>query len=229
MNNKEFLNEEFLKSIDSSYEFNNNPINRYKISFEPKEIKLQLENLKKHISKIENCNFKNNAKNLVFSDGNFKSKLMIIGDAPCQIDDEIGKPFAGDAGNLLNKMFEAINIKRENLYITNLINYRPPENRKPTTSEINRYSKFLYEHISIINPKIIIIMGSTAMESLVGNNYKISEERGKWKDIIIKGKTYLSIVTFHPDYLLRQPVKKKLSWADLKQIKKKLSNLNINF
>ena len=84
----------------------------------------------------------------------------------------------GDAGKLLDKMLEAINIKRESIYITNVVNYRPPNNRKPTTAEINRYSKFLYEHISIVNPKILIIMGSTAMEALIGKNYKISKERG---------------------------------------------------
>ncbi|MBD1161814.1 uracil-DNA glycosylase [Pelagibacterales bacterium SAG-MED15] len=229
MVNKEFLNEEFLKSIDSIYEFSNNPISRLKISLEPNEIKSKLENLKINISQIESCNLKNNAKKLVFNDGDFNSKLMIIGEGPDQKDDEVGKPFAGDAGSLLNKMFEAINIKRENIYITNVINYRPPDDRKPTISEINRYSKFLYEHISIIDPKIIVIMGSTAMETLVGSNYKISKERGKWKDIIIKGKTYLSIITFHPSYLLRQPDQKKYSWNDLKEIKKKLDELNISF
>ena len=229
MVNKEFLNEEFLKSIDSIYEFSNNPISRLKISLEPHEIKSKLENLKINISQIESCNLKNNAKKLVFNDGDFNSKLMIIGEGPDQKDDELGKPFAGDAGSLLNKMFEAINIKRKNIYITNVINYRPPDDRKPTNSEINRYSKFLYEHISIIDPEIIVIMGSTAMQSLVGSNYKISKERGKWKDIIIKGKTYLSIITFHPSYLLRQPDQKKYSWNDLKEIKKKLDELNISF
>jgi DNA polymerase len=95
-------------------------------------------------------------------------------------------------------------------------------------SEINRYSTYLREHISLINPKILIIMGSTAMEALVGNNIKISKERGKWKEIIIKDKTYLSIITFHPAYLLRQPDQKKYSWSDLKEIRKKIDELNIN-
>ena len=152
---------------------------------------------------------------------------MLVGEGPGQKEDEIGKPFMGDAGKLLNKMLAAIDIKRESIYITNVVNYRPPNNRKPTTAEINKYSKFLYEHISIINPKILIIMGGTAMEALIGNNFKISKERGIWKDVIIKGKTYLSIVTFHPAYLLRQPDQKKYSWIDLKEIKKKINELNI--
>ena len=225
--NNEVLNDEFLKSIDSNYEFSNKPIRRLKKSQQPGEIKLQLENLKKKIAEIDACDLKNHANQLVFSDGNFRSKIMLVGEGPGQKEDEIGKPFVGDAGKLLNKMLAAIDIKRESIYITNVVNYRPPNNRKPTTAEINKYSKFLYEHISIINPKILIIMGGTAMEALIGNNFKISKERGIWKDVIIKGKTYLSIVTFHPAYLLRQPDQKKYSWIDLKEIKKKINELNI--
>ena len=225
--NNEVLNDEFLKSIDSNYEFSNKPIRRLKKSQQPSEIKLQLENLKKQIAEIDACDLKNHANQLVFSDGNFRSKIMLVGEGPGQKEDEIGKPFMGDAGKLLNKMLAAIDIKRESIYITNVVNYRPPNNRKPTTAEINKYSKFLYEHISIINPKILIIMGGTAMEALIGNNFKISKERGIWKDVIIKGKTYLSIVTFHPAYLLRQPDQKKYSWIDLKEIRKKINELNI--
>ena len=225
---KQILNEEILKSIESSYVFSNEPINRFKKSADPENIKLQLENLKKKISLIDNCDLKKNSNKMVFSDGNFNSQLMIVGEGPGEKEDEIGKPFVGDAGNLLNKMLSAINIKRESVYITNVVNYRPPNNRKPLPSEINRYSTYLREHISLINPKILIIMGSTAMESLVGNNIKISKERGKWKEIIIKDKTYLSIITFHPAYLLRQPDQKKYSWSDLKEIRKKIDELNIN-
>ena len=225
--NNEVLNDEFLKSIDSNYEFSNKPIRRLKKSQQPGEIKLQLENLKKQIAEIDACDLKNHANQLVFSDGNFRSKIMLVGEGPGQKEDEIGKPFMGDAGKLLNKMLAAIDIKRESIYITNVVNYRPPNNRKPTTAEINKYSKFLYEHIFIINPKILIIMGGTAMEALIGNNFKISKERGIWKDVIIKGKTYLSIVTFHPAYLLRQPDQKKYSWIDLKEIRKKINELNI--
>ena len=225
--NNEVLNDEFLKSIDSNYEFSNKPIRRLKKSQQPGEIKLQLENLKKQIAEIDACDLKNHANQLVFSDGNFRSKIMLVGEGPGQKEDEIGKPFMGDAGKLLNKMLAAIDIKRESIYITNVVNYRPPNNRKPTTAEINKYSKFLYEHISIINPKILLIMGSTAMEALIGNNFKISKEIVIWKDVIIKGKTYLSIVTFHPAYLLRQPDQKKYSWIDLKEIRKKINELNI--
>ena len=225
---KQIINEEILKSIESNYVYNNEPINRFKKLNEPKNIKLQLENLKNKISLIDNCDLKNNAKKIVFSDGNIKSQIMIVGEGPGEKEDEIGKPFVGDAGNLLNKMLSAININRESVYITNVVNFRTPNNRKPTSAEINRYSIYLQDHILIINPKILIIMGSTAMEALVGNNIKISKDRGKWKEIIIKNKTFTSIVTFHPAYLLRQPDQKKYSWSDLKEIRKKIDELNIN-
>ena len=164
---------------------------------------------------------------IVFNDGDFKSSLMIVGEGPGQKEDEIGKPFVGDAGQLLNKMLNAIKINRENVYITNVVNYRPPDNRKPEPSEINRYSEFLREHISIIDPKILILMGSTAMEALFGSKIKISKERGMWKEIIINNKTYLVMITFHPAYLLRQADQKKYSWADLKEIRKKIDALNL--
>jgi len=228
MNKKQILNEEFLKSIESEYVFSNKPINRLKPELNEQDIKSQLENLKKKISEIDNCDLKKNANNLVFSDGNSNSKIMIVGEGPGEKEDQMGKPFVGDAGSLLTKMLSAINVKRDSVYITNVVNYRPPNNRKPTVAEINRYSKFLIEHILIIDPKILIIMGSTAMEALVGSNLKISKERGKWKDILLKNKTFLSIITFHPAYLLRQPEQKKYSWSDLKEIKKKIDELNIN-
>ena len=120
---------------------------------------------------------------------------------------------------------KAINIEREKIYITNVVNYRPPNNRKPEPAEITKYSIFLREHISIIDPKILILMGSTAMESLLGTNIKITKARGLWKEVIINNKTYLTIITFHPAYLLRQADQKKYSWADLKEIRKKIDEL----
>ncbi len=152
---------------------------------------------------------------------------MIIGEGPGQKEDEMGKPFVGDAGMLLNKMLKAININRKNIYITNVVNFRPPDNRKPESDEITKYSNFLKNHISIIDPKILILMGSTAMESLLGSKIKISKERGNWKEVIINNKTYLAMITFHPAYLLRQADQKKYSWEDLKKIRKKIDELDI--
>ena len=232
INQNDSFDLELLNSIENNYVFENNPINRLnnentasKTSSDEK-IK-NLENLKKEINSIENCKLKENASKIVFSDGNTQSPIMIVGEGPGQKEDELGKPFVGDAGSLLNKMLKAINIEREKVYITNVVNYRPPNNRKPETSEINRYSKFLKEHISIIDPQILILMGSTAMEALIGINKKISKERGQWKEVIIKQKTYKTIITFHPAYLLRQPEQKKFSWKDLKIIRKEIDILNI--
>ena len=125
-------------------------------------------------------------------------------------------------------MLIAIDIKKENIYSTYAINFRPPDDRKPPSAEIKRYSPFLQQHISIINPKIIILMGSTAMESLTSLNNKISIERGKWKEMIIKNTNYNIMITFNPSYLLRFPENKKYSWNDLKMIKQKIKDLNIS-
>ena len=228
MVDEEILNQEFLKSIESEYIFDNAPINRFSKNKENDGSDKKLTSLKDKIKSIEDCELKKFAKNIVFSDGNPKSKIMLVGEGPGEKEDEQGKPFVGDAGLLLNRMLNAIKIKREDVYITNVVNYRPPNNRKPEISEINRYSVFLREHISIINPKILILMGSTAMEAIFGQKLKISKERGKWKDTIINQKTYLSILTFHPAYLLRQPDQKKFSWEDLKNIRNKIDELKIN-
>ena len=185
--------------------------------------------LKEKINSIEDCNLKKSATQIVFSDGNLQSKIMIVGEGPGQNEHLIGKPFVGDAGELLNKMLKAINLKRESIYITNVVNFRPPNNRKPEPSEINRYSHFLKEHIAIIDPKILVLMGSTAMEAIFGSKIKISKERGSWKETIINNKTYLSMIPFHPAYLLRQADQKKYSWIDLKKIRKKIDELKLTF
>ena len=227
INQNDILNSELLNIIDYNYIFDENPIKRIKTKPTLENSKSRLKSLENKIKAIENCNLKKNASKIVFSDGNIQSPIMIVGEGPGQKEDELGKPFVGDAGNLLNKMLKAINIKRDKIYITNVVNYRPPNNRKPEPSEINRYSEFLKEHISIIDPKILILMGSTAMEAIIGSNKRISKERGQWKEVIIKQKNFKTIVTFHPAYLLRKPDQKKFSWEDLKIIRKEIDQQNI--
>ena len=230
INQNDSYKNELLNSIDNEYIYESAPISRIKNKIYNSEDKLKsLDELKNKISSIEDCKLKENASNLVFSDGSIDSQIMIIGEGPGQKEDELSKPFVGDAGILLNKMLKAININRKDIYVTNVVNYRPPNNRKPEPNEILRYSNFLREHIAIINPKILILMGSTAMESLLGSKNKISKERGKWKEVIINNSTYLTMVTFHPAYLLRQADQKKYSWADLKVIRKKIDELEIKF
>ena len=230
--NNEVLNDEFLKSIDSNYEFSNKPINRLKIVKEnsvqnKKEKEERILRLKKKINSIEDCNLRNNSKNLVMGDGDINSPIMLIGEAPDEKEDLEAKTFCGDVGVLLNKMLLAIKIKREKVYSTYSINFRPPDDRKPTSKEIKRYSIFIKEHITIIDPKIIILMGSTAMEAVTGINDKISLERGNWKEILLSNKTYPLIISFSPSYLIRFPENKKYSWEDLKKIKRKIEDLNI--
>ena len=227
-NQNDILNLEKLNSNEIEYIFSDKPINRLKTKPQLEDKIKLLSKLRSEIENIDNCELKKNAKQLVFADGNNQSKIMIIGEGPGQKEDEQGKPFVGDAGILLNKMLEAIQIKRNNIYITNVVNYRPPNNRKPEPSEIIRYSNYVRQHIEIIDPKILILMGSTAMESLFGSKIKISKERGVWKELIIHNKTYLTMITFHPAYLLRQADQKKYSWADLKLIRKKIDELKIS-
>tara|TARA_B100001121_G_C18691931_1_gene623391 strand:- start:2851 stop:3555 length:705 start_codon:yes stop_codon:yes gene_type:complete len=219
--------EDIMELFEIDFVYENNPIKRVLDQPTLKDKQSLLENLKNKILNISDCKLKTNATQIVFNDGDIESPIMVVGEGPGQKEDAMGKPFVGDAGILLNKMLEAINIERSKVYITNVVNYRPPNNRKPEPSEINRYSLFLKEHINIIKPKILILMGSTAMESLFGQTVKISKERGKWKDLIINQNLYQTILTFHPAYLLRQPDQKRYSWADLKMIKKKIEEQKI--
>jgi uracil-DNA glycosylase family 4 len=228
---------ELLNSIGSNFIFDENPINRLKniakdlkkenaVNQIDKEI--ELNQLKLQINLINGCNLKDNSKKIVLGDGNINSPIMLVGEAPGVEEDNLGLTFLGDVGDLLRKMLMAINIRKENIYSTYAVNFRPPKDRKPTSTEIKKYSHFLQKQISIIKPKIIILMGSSAMESLTGLNSKISTERGKWKEVIVKNTTYNIIITFNPSYLLRAPENKKYSWQDLKKIKQKIIDLKLS-
>ena len=232
INQNDKLNEELINTIEADFVFDKKPINRFsaiKKESDISQINKQdlLENLKKQLNSIDNCKLKSNSKNIVLGEGNIDSPIMLIGEAPGEIEDKVGNPFKGESGELLDKMLIAINIKRQNIYTSYAINFRPPEDRKPTSQEIKRYSNFLKEHISIIDPKIIILMGSTAMEAVTGINEKISSERGKWKEIILNNNTYPLMITFNPSYLIRYPDNKKYSWEDLKKIREKVKELKL--
>ena len=224
--------DEFINTIEQDFVFSNKPINRFKVKLETTknqnaEKKTLLEELKKNINSIENCNLKSNSNHLILGDGKPDSSIMLIGEAPSAIEDEAGKTFQGEVGTLLDKMLMAIEIKRDSIYLSYAINFRPPEDRKPTSQEIKRYSIFLKKHISIIDPKLIIVMGSSAMEALTGSGNKISKERGNWKEIILDNKTYPMMISFNPSYLIRFPENKKYSWEDLKKIRDKIKELKI--
>ena len=190
--------------------------------------KLQkLQKLKNKINNIKNCELKKSATNLVFGDGDINAKIMIIGEGPGAQEDAAGIPFVGRAGKLLDKMLNAIQLDRSKVYISNVVNYRPPENRRPTEIEIKRYLPYLKNHIEIINPKILVLLGSTALNTLIGNEIVISKARGKWiQKEIGKIKPWI-IASFHPAFLMRQPEQKKLAWIDLKMIREKSKILKI--
>ena len=218
----------YYSLINYNLVYDNQSINRYKKRFNiPGDKEEHLKKLESSLKNIKNCELKKNANNLVFSDGNPGAKIMIIGEGPGNNEDLEGLPFVGRAGTLLDKMLESINLNRNNVYITNVVNYRPPENRKPNEKEIDRYLPYLKKHIEIINPKILILLGSTAMNSIIGDDEVISEIRGNWIQKKIGNCKVLTIVSFHPAFLMRQPKQKKMAWIDLKMIKKKISELKI--
>ena len=230
---KNYLNSvkliKYYEFINYNLIFDNKAINRYKKeNFEISEDKAErLKILKKSITNLKNCDLKKQAKNIVFCDGNPKSKIMLIGEAPGANEDEEGLPFVGRAGILLDKMLASINLDRKKVYISNIINYRPPENRKPTDQEIKRYLPYITKHIEIINPKILVLLGSTAMNALVGDDVVISKMRGKWIEKKFGNCKTSVIITFHPAFLMRQPVQKKMAWIDLKMIRDKQNDLKI--
>ncbi len=224
--------QKLIDIIEPDFIFSEKPLNRMKTiniseNVDDNQKLEKLEELKKQLNSIENCNLKINSKNLTIGDGDINSPLMIVGETPGYEEDKSGLTFQGEIGDLLKKMFSAININLESIYKTYSINFRPPDDRKPSSQEIKRYSVFLKEHISIIDPKIIILLGGTAMEALTGLNSKITDERGKWKEIILKNKSYPLLITYNPSYLLRYPEYKRQSWEDLKNIREQIKKLKI--
>ena len=231
INNKFIKLIKYYNLINHNLIYENKAINRYKINsnLAIKGTKgKKLQELKQLITNIINSELKKNSKNIVFSDGNPNAKIMIIGEGPGANEDLEGVPFIGKTGELLDKMLLSINLDRDNVYITNVVNYRPPENRNPTEEEIVRYLPYLTKHIEIINPTILVLLGSAALKTVIGSDKVISEIRGKWIDKKI-GKCDTSVIaSFHPAFLMRQPDQKQMSWIDLKMIRKKILDLKIN-
>jgi len=221
---------EYYKLINANFLLSDNPIKRTMenspLQFSGTKLE-KLTRLKGKIARIKNCDLKKNATNLVFADGNINSKIMIIGEGPGANEDIEGKPFVGRAGKLLDKMLAAIQLDRTKVYISNVVNFRPPANRKPTDEEIKRYLPYLKSHIEIIDPKILLLLGSTALNTLVGNEVVISRARGKWIQKEIGAVKPWILASFHPAFLMRQPEQKKLAWIDLKMIKDKSKILKI--
>lgn len=188
-----------------------------------------VEELEAAVRAFEGCALKRTAKNTVFADGVIGSPVMIVGEAPGADEDRLGKPFVGVSGQLMDRMFEAIGMSRErDLYITNILFWRPPGNRTPTLAEQAICMAFTRRHIELARPKVLVLAGGTAAKSVLDTTEGIMRLRGKWTSLSLDdGSAVPTLPTFHPAYLLRTPASKRQSWSDLLSLDKKLRELGI--
>ena len=189
--------------------------------------KMKIEDVIKDL-KDHKSNLQKTAKNLVVYDGNLNAKVMLIGEAPGRDEDQQGIPFVGRAGQLLNKMLLAINLQREDVYITNVVNWRPPDNRTPNDEEILEFLPFLQRQIDIIKPKFIFLLGSVAAKAILSTPLALGKLRGKWHEYksLNLDESIPTIASYHPAFLLRSPQYKKHSWEDLQMLQEKLKNVS---
>lgn len=176
------------------------------------------------VAKFEGCALKATATRLVFSDGNPQARIMFVGEAPGADEDRQGKPFVGVSGQLLDRMLGWIGLDRTNVYVTNILFWRPPGNRQPTTAEIAACLPFVERHIELVAPKILVLVGGTAAKTLLNTTEGIIKLRGRWFEYKRPGleAPIPTIPTFHPAYLLRTPSQKRGSWKDLLAIKRRV-------
>lgn len=178
---------------------------------------------------FDGCALKRTAKNTVFADGVAGAPVMIVGEAPGADEDRLGKPFVGVSGQLMDRMFDAIGMSRtRDLYITNILFWRPPGNRTPTLAEQAICMAFTRRHIELARPKVLVLAGGTAAKSVLDTTEGIMRLRGKWTSLTLDdGSTVPTLPTFHPAYLLRTPASKRQSWSDLLSLDKKLRELGL--
>jgi uracil-DNA glycosylase len=187
-----------------------------------------LAELKAALEAFDGCALKRTSTNTVFADGVATGQVMLIGEAPGREEDRIGKPFVGRAGQLLDKMLGSIALDRKtNAYITNVINWRPPDNRDPAPEEAAACLPFLRRHIELADPAVIILLGAVAARYVVGVNDGIMKLRGRWLEYRVGDRMVPLMPTLHPAYLLRQPAHKKLAWRDLQAISTKIQSLGL--
>lgn len=185
-----------------------------------------LAELRAALEAFDGCALKRTATNTVFADGVAQAPVMLIGEAPGRDEDRSGKPFVGRAGQLLDKMLASIGLDRKaNAYITNVINWRPPDNRDPSPEEAAACLPFLRRHIELANPQIIILLGAVAARHVVGVSDGIMKLRGRWMEYRVEDRMVPLMPTLHPAYLLRQPAHKKLAWRDLQAVRDRLASL----
>ncbi|MDR0677471.1 MAG: uracil-DNA glycosylase [Holosporaceae bacterium] len=178
-----------------------------------------LTELREAVSKIP-ISLKDCALNMVFGVGNPNADILLLGEAPGAEEDKQGIPFVGQSGQLLDKILAAIGLDRTEVYITNILPWRPPGNRTPTNQEIELFRPYVLKHIALVNPKIVVCLGGTATKALLQTSQGIMQLRGKWTRI--EGVNAKIIPTFHPAYLLRSPSQKKEAWIDFLSVKQEM-------
>ncbi len=184
-----------------------------------------LDSLRRLLASFEHSPLKQTAHKLVFSDGNPQAPLMLIGEAPGRDEDLQGLPFVGRSGQLLNRMLAAINLDRQSVYISNILPWRPPGNRKPTNEEVAMFRPFVQKHIALVAPRLIVYLGGVAAAALSGESEGITRLRGRWLTYEDADRSIPAMATYHPAFLLRQPQRKKESWIDLQAIQNRLDAL----
>jgi DNA polymerase len=186
-----------------------------------------LEALRATLGAYNGCSLKFSAKSLVFGDGNPNADVMFIGEAPGRDEDLQGVPFVGRAGQLLDKMMAAVHLDRSCSYITNILPWRPPGNRKPSLDEQALMQPFIHRHIELVNPKVLVFLGGTSAQQLLNSKDGIMRLRGRWRTYAIGGqdrphREIPAMSTLHPAFLLRTPAQKRAAWQDLLEVAAKL-------
>ena len=236
MNQSDKKNLEFIQNAGVSYFLQDSPRNW----FENTKNNPKKENFNENDQKLKSINeviidiqkhqtpLKNSANKLVMYDGNIDAKVMFVGEAPGREEDEIGVPFVGRAGKLLNKMLAAIKLRRDEVYITNVVNWRPPNNRTPTDEEILEFLPYLQRQIDIVEPDYIFLLGGVAAKAILSTPVGLGKLRGQWHEYksMYLNKIIYTIASYHPAFLLRSPQYKKASWEDLQMLQKKLNDEN---
>jgi uracil-DNA glycosylase len=177
-----------------------------------------LEDIRRDLGDCQRCKLFSTRTNIVFGEGAPSAELMFIGEGPGADEDATGRPFVGRAGQLLTKMIEAIDLKREDVYIANVVKSRPPGNRTPESDEVKTCIPFLFRQIAAIRPKLIVALGNPAMQALLDTKIGITKMRGQFQDYPRIPEIKV-LPTFHPAYLLRSPDKKREAWEDLKKVR----------
>jgi DNA polymerase len=185
-----------------------------------------LPQLRAALESFEGCALKSFATRTVFADGSPERGIMLIGEAPGQEEDRVGLPFVGRAGKLLDKMLAAIGLDRSQVYIVNVLPWRPPDNRNPEPTEVAKCIPFLRRHIELAEPKILILLGAVSARHVLGLTDGIMRLRGRWLDYHVAGRMVPVMPTLHPAYLLRRPIDKRLAWHDLQEIAQKLKTFS---